>query len=194
MFMLFVTATNSYSPSGDELDVLISRIAEGDSNALAGLYESTKAGLFGYALSALKSEQDAEDVLHDCYLSVWSNAKNYVSGGKPMAWLITIVKNLCTDKLRKQKTTEELDESHNQIASCFSEVELSEDKWIIEQYLKRLTDEERQIVVLHVVSGFKFREIASLLKISLSTVLSKYRRGLIKIKNILEEEKHNNDK
>lgn len=53
--------------------------------------------------------------------------------------------------------------------------------------MKQLTDQERQIVMLHAVAGFKHREIAELLELPLSTVLSKYRRALKKLRHSLEK-------
>lgn len=52
--------------------------------------------------------------------------------------------------------------------------------------LTALADDERQIVLLHAVTGWKHREIAGLLELPLSTVLSKYRRALLKLKTKLE--------
>ena len=52
--------------------------------------------------------------------------------------------------------------------------------------LKLLSDEERQIITLHAVSGLKHRQIAELLDIPLSTVLSKYNRAIKKLRNKIE--------
>jgi RNA polymerase sigma-70 factor (ECF subfamily) len=51
--------------------------------------------------------------------------------------------------------------------------------------MKHLSDQERQIVVLHAVSGLKHREIAAALNLPLPTVLSKYNRALKKLKTHL---------
>jgi RNA polymerase sigma-70 factor (ECF subfamily) len=51
--------------------------------------------------------------------------------------------------------------------------------------MEALSDTERQIVVLHAVSGFKHREIAAHLGLPLATVLSKYYRAIKKMKAIL---------
>ena len=55
---------------------------------------------------------------------------------------------------------------------------------LLTECLKNLSDEERQIVMLHAVSGFKHREIARLLEMPLSTVLSKYNRAMKKLRKI----------
>ena len=61
-----------------------------------------------------------------------------------------------------------------------------EDKIILKECLGSLTDEERNIVVLYAVSGFRHREIAALLNLPLATVLSKYHRAMKKLRKILE--------
>ena len=57
-----------------------------------------------------------------------------------------------------------------------------EDSMIIKECLTILSDDERQIVVLHAVSGYKHKDIADLMEMPLPTVLSKYNRALKKLK------------
>lgn len=56
---------------------------------------------------------------------------------------------------------------------------------MLTECMNRLSDEERQIVMLHAVSGFKHREIAAILELSLPAVLSKYNRALKKLRKYL---------
>ena len=63
----------------------------------------------------------------------------------------------------------------------------SDDRIVLEALLKSLQDTERQILVLHALSGMKHREIASLLQIPLPTVLSKYHRAVKKLGKIMKE-------
>ena len=128
-------------------------------------------------ISILKNSHDAEDVLHDCYLRIHASAADYKCEGKPMAWILTIARNLSFKLLQQKK---------NSAALPFDP---GDDRWdaddrlVIEACLNILSDEERQIVVLHAVSGFKHKEIAAFLQIPLSTVLSKYHRALKKMKH-----------
>lgn len=91
------------------IDKYLFAISENDVNALKDLYKATKNVLFAYALSIVNNRQDAEDVLHDTYIQVYAKAKNYTSANKPLAWLMTIVKNLCLQKLRTNKQNINLD-------------------------------------------------------------------------------------
>lgn len=68
----------------------------------------------------------------------------------------------------------------------FGQITDREDRIVLETAFEVLSKEECQIIVLHAVSGMKHREIAELLDISVSTVLSKYNRGLKKLRGQLE--------
>lgn len=171
----------------DTLDQLIAGVAAQDSAALAALYRETSAAIYAFALSFLKNTHDAEDVLHDCYLKIHSAATGYRSSGKPMAWILTIVRNLCLQKLREHKKSADIPQEDWEPYLQSREGLSMEDQLILRACMNRLSDEERQIVVLHAVAGFKHREIAGIVKLPLSTVLSKYHRALKKLNTYLSE-------
>lgn len=64
----------------------------------------------------------------------------------------------------------------------------AEARMLLEACLKQLAEEEREIVLLHAVSGFKYREIAAFLSIPLPTVLSKYHRAIKKMQAYTRKE------
>ena len=74
------------------------------------------------------------------------------------------------------------------LASLDSHQVTDEDRIVLAAAINSLGDEERQIVTLHALTGMKHREIAELLDLPLATVLSKYRRALIKLKKYLTKE------
>ncbi len=168
------------------LDIYLRRVADGDSHALEDIYRETHTSVYAYALSVLKNVHDAEDVLHDTYIALYQAAGNYTSSGKPMAWIVTIAKNLCLMKLRERKKNADIEEDEFFVDAHYNETAMSpEDRFILNECMNELSDEERQIVVLHAVSGFKHREIAVFLNMALPTVLSKYNRALKKLKTAL---------
>lgn len=187
MLILCLTSVNEYRVKTDNalLDNCIAGAAAGDTAALARLYRETGRAVFGFALSVLKNTQDAEDVLHDCFLAVYSAAGEYRSVGKPMAWLLTITRNLCLHKLRERKRITDIPEEDWERCLKGGDGAAPEERLFLAECLSRLSDEERQIVVLHAVAGFRHREIARLLELPLSTVLSKYNRALKKLKDFI---------
>ena len=62
-----------------------------------------------------------------------------------------------------------------------SEAMTLEEKLLLKECMEKLTDEEREIVMLHAVAGFKHREIAHMMDMALATVLSKYHRAMKKL-------------
>lgn len=168
------------------LDDCLKGIAEGKSDALAKLYSQTDKAVFGFALSILKNYHDAEDVLHDTYIKIWQYAGSYSSRSKPMAWILTITRNLALSGLRSKKYTADIDEQGWVLFSEKNELLTVDDRITLDAVLNRLKDDERQIIMLYCEAGLKHREIAQLLGMPLSTVLSKYNRSIKKLKLLLE--------
>lgn len=170
------------------IDECLLAVSKGSLEALEQLYQLTRGAVYSYALSVTKNVHEAEDVLHDTYVTVYQKAVQYKSRSKPMAWILTIAKNLCYQRFRQKGRF--CDITDDQIERYFSsDSRISqEDRLTILACLQQLTDEQRQIVVLHSVSGLKHREIAKLLDLPLSTVLSKYNRAIGKLKSIFMEE------
>ncbi len=169
-----------------ELERLLSGIAAGDREALAQLYDRARAAVYGVALSYLKNAHDAQDVTQDTFVRVWDYAVQYQPRGTPMAWVLTITRNLARMKLRQEGRQVGLEET------CWAAIPdggpaiSPEDRQILQDALAALGDQERQVVLLHAITGLKHREIAALLELPLATVLSKYHRARKKLRAYLE--------
>ena len=168
------------------IEALIAEIAAGDKAALSALYQETKVAVYGFALSILKHSGDAEDVLQDTYVKIWSTAESYRPMGKPMAWILTIAKNLSFSILRERRKTADIPEESWLMMKTEGPAAGTEDRMVLNAAMRVLSDEDRNIVILHAVSGLKHAEIASLLSLPLSTVLSKYSRAKKKLQNALK--------
>lgn len=169
-----------------ELDRLLSGVAAGDREALAQLYRRTRTAVYGLALSYLKNAHDAQDVTQDTFIRVWDSAHQYRPKGSPMGWLLAIARNLALMKLRQSRRHVELEEGEWNAIPAEATGLSPEDRQLLQGALATLGDEERQVVLLHAVTGLKHREIAALLKIPLPTVLSKYHRALKKLRAYME--------
>lgn len=167
--------------SNFELDRWIRRIAQADRDALEKLYHATRPAVYAYALSITKSRYDAEDVLHDCYITIWQSAVTYRSQEKAMAWIMTITRNLCYKLSRSQQRYLNLEDEDY---FCSQDAD-PDDRLVVRQCMEKLTEEERQIVILHAVAGCKHREIAQMLNLKTGTVLSKYHRAIQKLRQTL---------
>ncbi len=183
------TARHNIKISDDQLENYIDLSCQGDMEAFAQLYEETKSSVYGFALAILKDPTTAEDVLQDTYLHIYGSCRSYHAMGKPMAWILTITRNLALMKIRENNHRVNLPEDVD-IEDYFDQSPqmAPEERLLLQATLKELSDQELQVIMLHAVSGFKHREIAKLLHLPLSTVLSSYSRGCKKVKRMLTEE------
>ncbi|NLW78677.1 MAG: RNA polymerase sigma factor [Ruminococcaceae bacterium] len=189
MLMMSTSQNHAQTQQTDALcEHCLAQMAQGDMAALEKLYACTNAAVYGFALSILRQPQSAEDVMQDTYVAVYSNAASYRPMGKPMAWILTIVRNLARMRLRKKSGTDTPLEDSPAPPPTAGFEQNTLDRLVLQAALGILGDDERQIVMLHSLTGLKHREIAALLELPLGTVLSKYRRALPKLQNYLKEE------
>ena len=186
--MLRMLMTTEYAPAEErrELRQLHFRIAGGEREALAELYQRTRSAVYGLALSYLKNAQDAQDLTQDVYVQVWDCAEQYRLTGSPMGWLLAVCRNLCLMRLRREERHAALSEEEWDAIPARECGLDADERALLQGALASLADEERRVVLLHAVTGLKHREIAVLLELPFPTVLSKYHRALKKMRSFLE--------
>lgn len=190
MLMTMMLVENHFKPlrpvmDPHDLEELLRQIALGSQQAFEELYRATDSAIYGYALSLMRNHHEAQDIMMDTYLKIRCAAHLYMPMGKPMAWILTITKNIARTKLRSAGRQIPLDDLEETTPSFDRD---SEEAVALEQAMKVLGNQERQILILHAVTGLKHREIAEMLGMPLATVLSKYARSLKKLKKALEED------
>jgi len=170
-----------------ELETLLFAIAAGDGKAFERLYDRTRTAVYGFVLSICRDVHDAEDVTQQTYLRVLDAADRYRPEGKPMAWLLTIAKRLSLSLLRERGRQAPTRETDWEAVLTAHERLTPEDRITIRDLIERLNERERQIVLLRAAGGLKHREIAALLELPLSTVLSSYQRSIQKLRTLWKE-------
>jgi len=165
---------------------LFSRIAAEDKEAFLTLYEKCSSAVFAYALSILRNRTEAEDAMQDTFLKIRSAAHLYQLQGKPLAWIFTITRNICLMTYRQRARIVPLPEEDRAQELGLDQIENADDRLTLEKAFTVLPEDTCRIIMLHAVSGMKHREIAGLLDMPLSTVLSKYNRGIKRLRSALE--------
>lgn len=168
------------------LEQYILQMAEGEKSAIEPFYEKTHAAIYGFILSILKNREDAEEILQDTYIRIYQMSDRYVKRGNPMPWIFTIARNLALMKIRSRKREGELTEEQWENIAFEGPGITDEEKMLLGEAMSKLSDRERQVVLLHAVAGLHHREIADILEVSLSYVLSKYHRSILKLRAMLK--------
>ena len=179
------------APPTQALEQLLARSALGDRAAFRELYEASAAKLFGVALRILRREDWAEEVLQECYVSVWRHAPEYqASRAAPMTWLTSIVRNRCLDWLRRPNPQplddERLESLESENPGPLAELERGRDSAALARCLRGLDARQRQAIALAFFDGLSHAELAQHLREPLGTVKTWVRRGLQRLRTCLE--------
>jgi len=175
-----------------QLNSLIVRIKQEDEIAFEEFYNLTNKCVFSFVYNIVHNRQDSEDLVQDTFIKFKRNILMFKDGTNPTAWLFQIAKNLSIDFLRKQKHDSGLDIEDVQgfVPENESKTNITDKMYLHDLMFKVLSEEERMIVDLHMVGGYKNREIAKILNLPLGTVLWKYNQAMKTLKKKIEEDRN----
>ncbi|MBO7614425.1 MAG: sigma-70 family RNA polymerase sigma factor [Bacilli bacterium] len=125
----------------------------------------------------LKSEEEAKDIVNETFLKMYENRGNFDNESKLKYFLLVTAKNLSINRYNQNK--DHLAYSDNIEGKADSD-NLS---IYLENFKEVLDEEEYQYLVLHLIYGFKFKEIAIANNLTTSQVSSKYQRGIYKLRD-----------
>lgn len=162
---------------------LFQRILQKDNEAFRELYEISYRPLYAFLLSLTQNAEDAKDLLQDTYMQILKNVSMYKEKGNPMAWMMKIAKNLFLMKCRKESSIAVVcyEDAENELG--FEGMQDAENRMVLEKLFEILSVEERNLIIMHDISGLKHKEIAEILEMPLGTVLARYNRSMKKLKN-----------
>jgi len=164
-----------------QIDKLLVDIARGDNDAFAELYERTKHGVFSFLYSYLNNYEDTEDSMQNFYLKIKTNIGKYTPDTNGRAWILQIAKNIALNEIyAKKRATVNIDDVDIKVRDSLP-------TGVSQAMQAALDEDERRIVILHVLWGYKHREIAQRLGCPTGTITSKYKRSVQKLKEALKE-------
>ena len=167
-------------------------VARGEEPALKEVYDRTSAKLFGVCLRILKSENEAEDVLQEVYLTVWRKAAAFdETRASPVTWLAALARNRAIDRLRSLAPRgRESDISEMELPdgapSALSTLEAGEEMARLETCLSELEPTHAQVVRTAFFGGVTYEALAAQMETPLGTVKGWIRRSLMKLRACLE--------
>lgn len=171
--------------------LLILRCKRGCKDALRRVYQKYKDDLLVLAMAILNDESAAEDVLHDVFVGFVQSLKKFRLTGSLKGYLATCVANRARNVNReKQSRHVGLDQANPASSDSnqpYQVIVCNEQSQLLNRAMAELPDEQREVIMLHVRSGLKFRQIAKSLGVSINTVKSRYRYGVDKLRLLLKE-------
>jgi RNA polymerase sigma-70 factor (ECF subfamily) len=169
---------------GTAAQTAIQRMALGDDDALAELYDRYAPLVNGLALRILQDPADAQDVLQAVFLQAWRQARRYdASRGAPEAWLCTITRTRALDQLRRRagpKTRASAGMPRHIPAPPAVE------KLAVQRALAGLNPTQRHALELAYYEGLTQSEIAARLGEPLGTIKTRIRSGMARLRDALK--------
>ena len=174
---------------------LLKAIARQDESALAELYDRYRVILFGLLVRILNSREEAEDVLQEVFLQVWRRAADFDENrGRPFTWLVTLARSRGIDRLRSLGARERVAiagarEPSDEVSDAVADAFKSEQRSLVNTALAQLPDEQKRPLMLAYFEGLTQSEIATKLGAPLGTVKTRMRAGLMKMRELIGDQR-----
>lgn len=170
--------------------ILLWKFKCGSKDAFRLIYDKYAADLLNLAANLLADRSQAEDVVQDVFISFVESIEKFSLTGSLKGYLATCIVNRSRDYMRKKKREQTAVENISEqttlgIKNPLQSAVNSEELHKLGRALTELPYEQREIVVLHLHGGMRFRQIAGMQNVSIKTVQSRYRYGLEKLRSAL---------
>lgn len=178
---------------------LVARFQEG---ALSELYDRYSRLVYSMALNVVGEPAIAEEITQDIFIRIWDHANTYQANkAKVVTWITSMTRYRSIDILRRRKVRPEIHSLPWDIGELEptiipsnpvdveAEVEMSQQKRRLRQAISRLPEEQRQALAYAYFKGYTQREIAEILDEPLGTIKTRIRLAMLKLRQILADEK-----
>jgi len=146
--------------------------------------------LYNYLTIKLGSPLDAEDVLQEVFCRIMRYQVRLKILRNPSAYIFRIARNEAINFLKKRKKPHISALSYEELSEVIQQNLNGPDPESLRQAadaLALIPAEQREVIVLRFFEGLTFREVSDVCGISMGTVTSRYRYGMEKLRNLLEE-------
>ncbi|MBI4956820.1 MAG: sigma-70 family RNA polymerase sigma factor [Myxococcales bacterium] len=170
----------------DTADVLA--VAEGDREALGRLYDRHGPVLLAVAAHILRDRREAEDLLHDVFVTVWQRAGDYdPARGTVAVWLQLRVRSRALDRVRSARLARSVPLDALSVAEprAAASQERAGDERVLRDALARLPGEQRMVLELGYFEGLSSAQIAARVGVPLGTVKSRVAAAIAKLRTQL---------
>jgi RNA polymerase sigma factor (sigma-70 family) len=172
-----------------EDELLKRRFKSGDPKALRKIYDKYRDFLLTLAMQFVNEADLAEDIVHDVFVTLVKSQDRFRLCGNLKSYLATCVANRMRDQLRlRKRRSARLQKNGSRggaVEAPFHRLISDERSRHVCAALAQLSNEQREVVVLHLNAQMKLREIAARLDVPLSTVRGRYRHGLEQLRSLL---------
>ena len=168
---------------------LVEKCKMGNRAAHFELYKLYSRAMYNVCLRMVKNEMDAEDLLQNSFIDVFTKLHTFRYQSSIGAWIKRIVVNNCINFLKRRKVYfEELQDHHQELGDEVSQTTAGLSVENVNRALMLLPDGYRVVFSLYMLEGYDHKEIAHILEITEATSKSQYSRAKRKLRDLLQSE------
>lgn len=177
-----------------DLDHLLPRIASRDLDAFEVLYDALASTVYGISLRVIQNPSLAEEASQDTFIQVWQNAERFdAARGRVKTWVATIAHRRAVDIVRHSQRSADRDalvvwSSGPDFDTVAETVEANDERHRVRACLTSLTALQRESIELAYYGALTHREVAARLGVKPSTVSSRMRDGLLRLRPCMSAE------
>jgi RNA polymerase sigma factor (sigma-70 family) len=175
-----------------QTEAMVIRCLLGDRDAFEDLVAEWNPSLTRYVVAMTSNPSHVDDLVQDTWVRVIRSLTRLKDPSSFPPWLFTIARRTFADQLRRNYREPVLEQLADD-SSLGSETEELDGLLEARELLGELGPVEREVVVLHHLSGFPLAEIAEIAEVPLGTVKSRLHRARQQLKTLVENEKRRND-
>jgi RNA polymerase sigma-70 factor (ECF subfamily) len=172
---------------------LLRRIGAGDSAALTEFFDAHSPGVLGLLFRILGQRSEAEEVLQEVFLQVWTQADRYdPDRSSPRGWVLMLARSRALDRLRRRESARRREEEVAGQSGFLAvhplgteRLEAVERRSRISSALGLLSTEQRHCIELAFFEGLTHTQIAERLQAPLGTIKSRILLGMNKLRQAL---------
>ncbi len=175
---------------------MIARIGRRDQSAFSALYDRLSGPLYSLAMKMLGDPAEAQDALQDVFLQIWSRAATYdPEQSSVFSWTVLLTRSRVIDRMRARgrrsrvvvASTEDAPTAADAstVESAADTAEKNDEAARVRYVLNNLPSEQREAIELAFFEHLSHHEIAARLRQPLGTVKARIRRGLLKLRERL---------
>ena len=162
----------------EDIRTLLADISKNDMHAFGILYDSLARSVLNYAYVITKNKQMAEDITHDVFLQIYQKAMKIEKAPDPIAYIMVIVRNYSFNAIKRENRLTSLEDN-----SINNTVPASQyDRLLFEEIFNTLPVNQSETVYLHLICGYKHKDIATIQNVPLVTVKWRYRQAVSKLR------------
>ncbi|MFJ1768503.1 ECF RNA polymerase sigma factor SigK [Amycolatopsis sp. NPDC088138] len=176
-------------PTSDEL---IRRVALGDEQAFAALYDQLAGPILGTVMQVLRSRAQSEEVTQEVLLEIWRKAAQFdPARARLTTWALTIAHRRAIDRVRSEQSARDREDRvdvldfHRPYDDVAEAALSTEEHHLVRQALATLTELQRESILLAYFHGLTCREVAEKLGVAVGTVKTRMRDGLVRLRDAL---------